>query len=372
MRIVLSVGESSGDYLAAKLASDLKKHCPDIELAGLTGPRMIEQGVKPWFDMDELNVMGLQEVVAHLPRLMRLRAQFREKIIAWKPDAFIGIDAPDFNLGLAKQLKSQGLKTFHYVSPSIWAWRPGRARGIAQALDHLLTLFPFEPSLYQPFGLDAVCVGHPLADDITELLGSSDSNTNHDFEAPTIALGPGSRASEIQRHATVLADAAKLIKTHKPKAKLIMPLAQKNHQALLLKLTNNRLLDLDIQWVINDTQQALRQADVAITASGTVTLETFLMGCPQVVFYRLANLTYALAKGLCLVNTDHIALPNILAKQPLVDEFIQAQASPENLSEAALGWLEDQEKRAHYQAVAEHWRGVLLAQDRAARAVLEG
>lgn len=370
MRLVLSVGESSGDYLGAHLAAKLKQHRPDIELAGLAGPLMAAQGVKPWFGLDSLNVMGLQEVIGHLPRLIRLRRDFRQHIIDWQPDAFIGIDAPDFNLGLAKQLKARGVPTLHYVSPSVWAWRSHRLKTLAKQVDALMTLFPFEPKLYEPHGLDTTCVGHPLADDIENTLSELTQQTDPMTAGPTIALLPGSRNGELDRHTALLMATARLIRAHHPEAHFIMPLVHADHVARVHALCGDTLNALDVEVLIKSTRQALARSDVAINASGTVTLETFLMACPQVVFYRLAPVTHWIARSLRLVKTTHVALPNILTEQPLVPEFIQDHATPEALTEAALAWLSEPRRVADYQRTATQWRARLAADDSAAKHVL--
>jgi len=223
MRVVLSAGEASGDFLGAHLAAALKQRHPGIEMAGIAGPRMKAQGVRPWFNLDDLNVMGLQEVLAHLPRLVRLRHQFKAKTLNWQPEVFIGIDAPDFNLGLAKRLKRHGVPTMHYVSPSVWAWRAHRIKTIAQSVDALMTLFPFEPALYEAQGLQATCVGHPAADDISAMLEMSSEITKPSDHGPIIALLPGSRQSEIDRHGPILVETASAIRAHRDNAEFIMP-----------------------------------------------------------------------------------------------------------------------------------------------------
>lgn len=370
MRLVISVGESSGDYLAAHLVKHLKTLHPDIEIAGLAGPLMIQQGVSPWFVMNELNVMGLQEIISHLPRLMRLRKAFKQKIIDWQPDAFIGVDAPDFNLGLARSLRQQGVLSFHYVSPSIWAWRANRAKKIARSIDGLLTLFPFEPALYERHGLRTEFVGHPLADDIDQALSGRDSDTKGtDNKAPCIALLPGSRLGEIERHMPLLLDTASLIQARKPDARWVMPVVSGEQESLIRARWGQRLDALGIHLLAGQTQSVLLDADLAITASGTVTLEAFLLGCPQVVFYRLAASTHWLATRLNLVKSQWVSLPNILTQSDCVPEKIQQAANPEEMAESALAWLDDPTRTANYQATAKLWRERLQAGDKAARTI---
>lgn len=370
MRVVISVGESSGDFLAAHLIKSLKKIHPDVEIAGIAGPLMKEQGAKAWFEMDELNVMGLQEVIAHLPRLWRLRKRFKQQILAWQPDVFIGVDAPDFNLGLARSLKAQGLMTMHYVSPSIWAWRARRAKKIARSIDRLLTLFPFEPELYAPYGLDARFVGHPLADAIAEDLSTQDQTLKQSKDRPTIALLPGSRYGEIKRHMPLLLKTVPMLAAQHPNLKMVLAVANTAHQAWIEEQWGQDLMALDIRVVAGQTRSVLLESDVALAASGTITLEAFLIGLPQVVFYRLSPTTHWLAKHLRLIKTQWVSLPNILTGQEQVPEFIQHDATPEQLAQAVTAWLEHDQKRADYQSAADQLRLRLMADDRAAQAVI--
>ena len=375
MRLVLSAGEASGDQIAADLARALSERLPGIEMAGLAGPRMQAAGVQPWYGLDAINVMGLTEVIAHLPRLLRLRREYRKRILAWQPDAFISIDAPDFNLGLARQLRAAGLVTIHYVSPSVWAWRAHRIKKIARSLDLLLTLFPFEPELYRPHGLDARYVGHHLADELRSLPDReplrAQLGVNHN--QALIVLLPGSRGGEIQRHARLLADTADRLRRRLPEAMLVMLLAHRDHKAQVLALAGNALAEAGVTLVANETRIGLAAADVAIAASGTVTLEAFLVGCPQVVYYRLPPSTYWLARLLRLVKTHHVSLPNILTRQALVPERLQNAASAEQLCQDAMSWLERSDRSAKYRQLAASWRDQLGlgAGDQAARAILD-
>ncbi|TVQ35025.1 MAG: lipid-A-disaccharide synthase [Wenzhouxiangella sp.] len=375
MRLVLSAGEASGDQIAADLALALRQRHPGIELAGLAGPRMQAAGVTPWYGLDALNVMGLTEVISHLPRLVRLRREYRHRILAWQPDAFIGIDAPDFNLGLARQLRRRGLTTIHYVSPSVWAWRAHRIGKIARSLDLLLTLFPFEPELYRPHGLDARFVGHHLADSLSELEDRDSLRDKAGLQPgqPMIALLPGSRDGELQRHAALLGATAKALRARFPHAMLVMLLASKAHKARVLELAGRDLAEAQVTLVANSTRTGLRAADLAIAASGTVTLEAFLVGCPLVVYYRLPPATYWLARTLRLVRSRFVSLPNILSNRELVPERLQDQASAQQLAADAGAWLENPERIAAYRTEAGKWcrQLALGAGDRAASAILE-
>ncbi len=375
MRLVLSAGEASGDQIAADLARALARRVPNLTMAGLAGPRMQSVGVEPWYGLDTLNVMGLTEVIAHLPRLVRLRREYRQRILDWRPDAFISIDAPDFNLGLARQLRQRGLTTIHYVSPSVWAWRAHRINKIARSLDLLLTLFPFEPELYQPHGLDARFVGHHLADELKQLPAREQVRDQLGLDASEvmIALLPGSRGGEIRRHTDLLADTAARLRAQMPDARLVMLLAQRDHKAQVLELSGSRLAEAEVTLVANETRLGLAAADLALTASGTVTLEAFLVGCPQVVYYRLPPATYGLARLLRLVRTEHVSLPNILTRQALVPERLQDAASADQLCRDAMAWLEQPQRIHAYRELAADWRRQLGlgAGDHAATAILE-
>ena len=373
-RLVLSAGEPSGDILAADLAQRLKRLDPALELAGITGPAMREAGVESWFDIDQLSVMGLAEIVSALPRLIRLRRHFRQRILDWSPTAFMGVDAPEFNLGLARQLKNRGLTTLHYVSPSVWAWRPGRVAGIAHSIDHLLALFPFEPECYASTDLAVSWVGHPLADQ----LGACPAEAQLDAvksraraqlglnpSAPVLALLPGRRRSELQRHLPLL-------------EQVVTRLRQSGHSDLqcmvLLAKADDSAGALGQYTGVSvhhgQTRLGLQAADVALCASGTVTLEAFLLGCPQAVFYRLAASTHCLASTFKLVRTQHVALPNILCQHSLVPERLQDAANAESLVADVLAWLSDVPRQQAYRQHARQWAERLQSGDRAAMAVL--
>lgn len=372
--MVIVAGEASGDALGASLARRLKARQPNIELAGVAGVAMREAGVTAWFDLDELNVMGLTEVLRHLPRLIRLRRVLRRRILAWQPDIFVGIDAPDFNLGLARQLRRRGQRTVQYVAPTVWAWRPGRAASVAQSIDLLLTLFPFEPALFHAHGLASRFVGHPLADEIaaTPQLLRRPSRTQA-AQPARIALLPGSRRGEINRHADLLADTAGWLRQQRPDLALTMLLARDSHRELVNTLAGERLAQAGVDIICARTREGLATADAAISASGTATLEAFLLECPLVVFYRLAPATYWLLRSLRLVRSQFIALPNILQGHALVPEFVQGQARAADLGREALAWIDDDARLAAYRQAAGRCRQELAAgaSDNAASALLE-
>ncbi|MGY6553472.1 MAG: lipid-A-disaccharide synthase [Wenzhouxiangella sp.] len=375
LRLVLMAGEASGDVLGADLAAALRRRRPDIALSGMTGPRMRAAGVEPWFDIDELSVMGLTEVLKHLPRLLKLRRRIRQRILDWPADALITIDAPDFNLGLARQLKATGLPTIHYVSPSVWAWRAGRIPKIARSLDRLLTLFPFEPELYAPHGLQADFVGHPLADELSAGPNAASARTllGLAHSTPVVALLPGSRGGELRRHVALLGKTALQLRSRRPEAEIIMLLGTESQRELAIDLLGDLGERAQIRLLSGQTRAGLEAADVAIAASGTVTLEAFLLECPMTVFYRLAPSTYHLARSLQLVRSQHVSLPNILSGKELVPERLQYAADPEQLSADTEAWLDDPQRVAAYREQSRQWRARLAqgAGERAAACILD-
>ncbi len=343
-------------------------------MAGVAGEAMQNAGVTPWFDLDVLNVMGLTEVLRHLPRLFRLRRELRERILAWQPDLFVGIDAPDFNLGLARQLRAEGQRTAQYVAPTVWAWRPGRAAKVARSSDLLLTLFPFEPALFRAHGLASRFVGHPLADEIVATPEILERRLRRSTTRPgRVALLPGSRRGEIERHARLLADTATWLRQQRPQLELTMLLARDAHRELVEALAGERLAKAGVRIECARTRQGLAEADAAISASGTATLEAFLLACPLVVFYRLAPVTYWLLRSLRLVRSQFIALPNILQGRALVPEFVQEQARPRELGRETLAWIDDVDRLTAYRQASERCRVELAAgaSENAASALLE-
>lgn len=369
MRLAIAAGETSGDRLAAGLARELISRRPDLELAGIAGPAMQAAGVRALKTVDELDVMGLSEVVHHLPRLVRLRREFREQLVTWPARAFIGVDAPDFNLGLAGQLKKRGLFTAQLVAPSVWAWRRYRIPRIARSLDLLLTLFPFEPELFSGLDLDARFVGHPLADELPRTPDRAGARLDLDLpgDVPVVGLLPGSRPGEIGRHARLLVETGLRLRQALPQARLPVLLARPEHRVLFNQAAGMDAADAGLELVSGHTRTGLTACDVVLAASGTVTLEALLLKRPMVVFYRLAPATYWFARLTRLVKTEHVSLPNVLSRRRLVPERIQHQARAGQLAADVLAWLDDPDRIRDYteQADAIHEQ---LAQGAAARA----
>ena len=346
MRIALVAGEASGDALGAGLIDALRQRFPGAQFAGVAGPRMIAAGCNAWFHSEQLGVMGLTEVLRHLPRILRLRASLQRRILEWRPDVFIGVDFKEFNLGLARRLKKQGLRTVQYVSPQVWAWRQGRARTIGDAVDLILCLFPFEPDFYREYGVRATFVGHPLADQIPLQVDRAAARAELGISAGArvLALLPGSRRGEVERLAEPFAGAAELMAARYPGLVCIAPMVTPalrdlfaGHCASVAPRAAVRLLD-------GNARLALAAADAVLVASGTATLETALCKRPMVVAYRLGAITAFVLRTLGLVKVKHFSQPNLLAGKELVPEFFQEQANAGNLADALANWFDHPER----------------------------
>ena len=357
LRVGIVAGESSGDQLGAALIAALRERVTDLECFGVAGPKMIAAGCAAWADAEELAVMGLAEVVRHLPRLLSLRANLASRFLSAKPDVFVGIDAPEFNLGLAKRLHGEGLKTVQYVSPQVWAWRQGRVRNISRACDLVLCLLPFETAFYSRHGVPAVFVGHPLADQIPLEVDRAGARAALALQpaATVVTLLPGSRVGEIERLGADFVRAAAWLAGRRPELQFIAPMATaRAHEAFASKQAEvpdaPKILLLD-----GHAQQALAACDAAIVASGTATLETLLSRRPMVVAYRFGALTAFLLRRLRLVKVPYFSQPNLLLGRPLVPELLQEQVSGAALGAALLARLAD---RAYLQELDDEFRKV--------------
>jgi lipid-A-disaccharide synthase len=342
LTVAVVAGEASGDNLGAALIEALRKRAPDARFLGVAGPKMRAAGCEALADAEELAVMGLTEILRHLPRLFALRRRLRAAFIAAQPDVFVGIDAPEFNLGLARQLKDAGLRTVQYVSPQVWAWRQGRVRTIGRSTDLVLCLLPFEPRFYAEHGVRALFVGHPLADQFPlepdreaarRQLGLDPGDT-------VVALLPGSRLGEVTRLGVDFAGAAAWVAARIPPARFVAPMVgpavrERFEQALRLAAPGLPVLLLD-----GHARVALAAADVVLVASGTATLETLLSKRPMVVAYRLGATTAFLLRRLGLVKVAHFSQPNLLVGEPVVPELLQEAVSAESLGAALLGQLD--------------------------------
>ncbi|SUD60989.1 lipid-A-disaccharide synthase [Ectopseudomonas oleovorans] len=332
IRVALVAGEASGDILGCGLMQAIKQRHPDAEFIGVGGARMEAEGLKSYFPMERLAVMGLVEVLGRLFELLRRRRQLARELIAAKPDVFIGIDAPDFNLGLELKLRRAGIKTVHYVSPSVWAWRQKRVLKIREACDLMLTLFPFEAQFYDEHQVPVRFVGHPLADAIPQQADRAAAREALDLpqDEPVVALMPGSRGGEVARLGELFLDAAIRLRALRPGIHFLLPCATPERREQLEQMLAGR--DLPLTLLNGRSHEALAACDAVLIASGTATLEALLYKRPMVVAYRVAPLTYRVLKR--LVKSPYISLPNLLAERLLVPELIQDAATPEALAQA--------------------------------------
>jgi len=347
-RIVLVVGEASGDLLGSALIEELNQRFSEVEFVGIGGPLMIAQGFDAWYRMSELSVMGYVEVIKKLPKLICIRSSLIRRILRYQPDLVVGIDAPDFNLFLERSVRKSGVPVVHLVSPSIWAWRYERIHKIRESVDRMLVLFPFEEEIYKREGIPVSYVGHPLADQIELVVDRFRYRDELGFTVnqKLVALLPGSRRSELKQHLDLMLDAAELIKSKYPDVRFAIPLINEDTVAFSRGYMSQRRKDLidEIQFVSANTQNVLKAADLAIIASGTATLEALLCECPMVVTYKVSQLTAWLMRR--RARTTFVSLPNIIANEHLVDEFIQERARSHMLADAVISLFGQPEKLA--------------------------
>ena len=341
LRVALVAGEASGDILGAGLMQALKARHPHIEFIGVGGPLMQAEGLTSYFPMERLAVMGLVEVLGRLPELLARRRHLIKTLIDAKPDVFIGIDAPDFNLGLELKLRRGGIKTVHYVSPSVWAWRQKRVLKIRDACDLMLCLFPFEAQFYDAHQVPVRFVGHPLADAIPQQADRAAARAALDLpqDSTVVALLPGSRGGEVARLGALFLDTAVRLRTLRPGIRFVVPCASPERRVQLEQMLVGR--DLPLTLLDGRSHDALAACDAVLIASGTATLEALLYKRPMVVAYKVAPLTYLILKR--LVSSAYISLPNLLAGRLLVPELIQDAATPEALAQALAPLLNDGE-----------------------------
>jgi lipid-A-disaccharide synthase len=350
LRVGLVAGEASGDQLGAGLIRELKELAPGIECEGVAGAGMAGAGCRVLADSQALAVMGLVEPLKEIPRLLRLRRSLVRRWTTSRPHVFVGIDSPDFNLGLEIALKSRGIPTVQYVSPSVWAWRQGRLAKIARAADKVLCLLPFEKAFYDRHGMAAEFVGHPLADRLQP--GPPDCRFRQELglsSAHVVAVLPGSRGSEVARLGPVFVEACRRLLEREPEVAFVAPMAGEELEARFRRLLEGAGIAGHFRLIDRNAGRAMAASDVVLLASGTAALEAALLGRPIVAAYRLAPLTYALAKTLRLVKVPHFTLPNLLTDEPMVPEFLQRGATPEALCNAVHELLSDPDRR---QAIA--------------------
>jgi lipid-A-disaccharide synthase len=343
LSVGLVAGEHSGDTLGAALIVALRARVPGVRCFGVAGPKMVAAGCESWAGAEELAVMGLTEVITHLPRLLRLRATLARRFTAEPPDVFVGIDSPEFNLALARRVHEAAIPTVQYVSPQVWAWRQGRVRTIGRSCDLVLCLLPFETDFYARHGVRAEFVGHPLADEIPLRVDRDAARRalGLDAQAPYVALLPGSRLGEVSRLAAPFAAAAARIVAARPAYRFIAPMASARSREVFLQQLAGVAGAPEIRLLDGQAQPALAAADAAIVASGTATLETLLTGRPMVVAYRVSAATAFLLRTVGLVKVPYFSQPNLLAGRRLVPEFFQQAVQGEALAAALLAELED-------------------------------
>ena len=339
MRLALVAGEASGDLLAGSLLAGLRQRWPGLQSGGIGGPHMAAQGFNAWWPHEKLAVRGYIEVLAHYREIYGLREALAERLLADKPAAFIGVDAPDFNLGLEARLKSAGLPCIHFICPSIWAWRGGRARKMASSVDHVLCLFPFEPALLQAHGVAASYVGHPLADSIPLQVPRADSRAalGLDDSTPLLAVLPGSRRSEIDAIAPSFMQTVARLHLQRPDLRFVLPVAPGLRQRLE-PIVKAHAPEVPLMLLDGQSHLALAACDVTLIASGTATLEAALFKRPMVIGYRMNPLSWQIMKR--LRYQAWVGLPNILCRDFVVPELRQERCRPDALAREVLGWLD--------------------------------
>jgi len=378
LRVGLVAGETSGDALGAGLIEALRRRRPDAQFFGIAGPRMTAAGCETWESAERLAVMGLFEILGSLPGLLQLRRQVRARLIAARPDVFVGIDAPEFNLGLAEGLKAAGLTTVQYVSPQVWAWRQGRVTRIARAVDLVLCLLPFEQQFYREHDMRAEFVGHPLADQIPLVVDRAAARARLGIaaaatpDARLIAVLPGSRRGEVERLGGDFAATVQWLRERRPRFEFVAPMANATTRRIFSAALARCAPSVPVQLTDGDAQVALAASDAALVASGTATLEATLTGRPMVVAYRLGALTSFVMRRFGLMKAPYFAQPNLLAGRGIVPELYGSAVTPARLGTELLGLLDDPRRVAELE---KEFAGIHIAlrrgaSERAAEAVL--
>ena len=387
MRFAIVAGEASGDLLGAALVRALRARFPQASFYGVTGPRMREAGCDSIDTIDRLSVMGLAEVLPKLPDILRLRGELYRRFAADRPDCVIGIDAPDFNLPLERRLRRRGLHTVHVVSPTVWAWRPGRVKNIARAVDLILCLFPFEPRFYAEYQardlcvrgtrtqMQAVYIGHPLAEELADPISREDGRRLLGLpDGPCVAVLPGSRGSELKYLAEPFVQTAAWLAQRRPDLSFVVPLAKPSLRPVFERAVAAYAPQLRWTLVDGHSREAMRAADAVLLASGTATLECLLLDRPMVVSYRASALTAHLVR--MLLKISRVSLPNLLCQEAVVPEYIQEEADVAHLGPAVLELLDQPAARerqtAQFAAVRQELRRGAAASAAAAIAGLIG
>ena len=338
LRLGMCAGEASGDILAGAVLRAWRGNCPDIDARGIGGSEMQTAGFVSSHSMDRLSVMGFIEPLKRLPELLKIRSSLLGEQLNWAPDLFVGIDSPDFNLPVERRLRERGITTAHLVSPSVWAWRRGRLKGIRQSVDKMLCLLPFEVAVYERAGIDAVCVGHPLIDDLKHL--PSPEQLRAELELPAnknlVAVLPGSREAEVRHLMPVFAQTMHQLQQRDASLSFVIPAANIHREGQIREIL--RAYSLNVELVSGSGRAAMAASNAVLLASGTATLEAMLMRKPMVIAYRMAPVSWAILSR--MVKTPHVGLPNILAGRAVVPEHLQHEATAENLANSMMRVLE--------------------------------
>lgn len=371
LTVALVAGETSGDILGAGLIRSLKKHHPNIQFVGIAGPQMQAEGCKAWYEMEELSVMGIVEVLGRLRRILAIRRDITKRLIELKPDIFIGIDAPDFNLSLEGKLKQAGIKTIHYVSPSVWAWKQKRVFKIKRNTNLILAFLPFEKAFYDKFDVPCRFIGHKMADDIP--LEPDQTAMRQQLGIPLdcqcLALLPGSRHAEVTLLSEPFIKAAQLLRDKFPDLHIVVPLVNEKRKQEFERIKAEIAPQLNVQLLDGHAREAMIASNAAILASGTVALECMLAKCPMVVGYKMKAFTFWLAKK--LIKTPYVSLPNILAGKEIVPELLQYDCTPENIANHVLPFLKSDNTELKATFLALHKQIRCNADEQAAQAVLD-
>ncbi|QTF09572.1 lipid-A-disaccharide synthase [Brenneria izadpanahii] len=371
--IGLVAGETSGDILGAGLIRALKEKVPDARFVGVAGPHMQAEGCEAWYEMEELAVMGIVEVLERLPRLLKIRRDLTQRFSELKPDVFVGIDAPDFNITLEGNLKRRGINTIHYVSPSVWAWRQKRVFKIGKSTNLVLAFLPFEKAFYDRFNVPCRFIGHTMADamPLHPDKRAARAALGLPIDARCLALLPGSRGAEVEMLGEVFLNTAKLLRQRFPDLEIVVPLVNSKRREQFDRIKDSVAPDLPVHLLDGRAREAMIASDATLLASGTAALECMLAKCPMVVGYRMKPFTFWLARK--LVKTPWVSLPNLLAGRELVTELLQTDCTPDKLAAALTPWLADEHKIAALRAtfLDLHQQIRCNADEQAAQAVLE-
>jgi len=373
MKVGLVAGEASGDLLGAGLIRAIRERVPDATFEGVAGPAMVDAGCDAWAEADELAVFGLLEPITHIPRLLKLRRSLVDRWASSPPDVFVGIDAPDFNLGLEKKLRKAGVRTAHYVSPSVWVWRAGRIETVRKAADRVLCILPFEKKIYDDKGIDAVFVGHPKATSLPTDIDITSVREVLDIGAGSVvAMLPGSRVGEVTRLGPVFVRACAMLAKQRDDLHFVTPVASPKLRPLIESQLAEAGIEDRFRLIDGDSIEAMSGADVVLLASGTAALESALLGKPTVAAYGIGKLSGAIVRMIGLHN-KYFTIPNLIVDEPLIPEFIQEQVKAVSIAQAVWDLLEDPQRREEISRRFATLREELAlgADDRAADAVIE-